>query len=217
MLITQLTPKGKTKMSVTFDEDVTLVVSNADVGEYGLEEGAEISQEMYEAILQAVKQEALRRCISLLQGMDYTKYALMQKLLRSGFPQVAVLDAVSRVEDAGLIDDLRYAEGYLRSHMPDRSSLRIRSDLAGKGVSEDVIEEAFRRWEKDAGSDAETSSGADGSPSRIEEAELKQIRRILEKRHYDPAEATREDTAKLIAYLQYRGYPISTIRKAVDT
>ena len=213
MYITSLTPKGKTRTGVTFDEDVTLIVSNTDLAAYDFREGAEIAPKIYEELWQGVRQEAMHRSAALLQGMDYTSQGLRAKLLRSGFPDEIVQEAAAAAEKAGLIDDLRYACHYLQYHMTDRSRTRIRADLLAKGVADSLIDEAFRMWEEDAAAGACRGEGMAQSPA--EAAELDQIRRILRKRHYNPQDTSRDDEQKLVAYLQYKGYPLSTIRHAI--
>ena len=213
MYITSLTPKGKTRTGVTFDEDVTLIVSNTDLAAYDLREGAEIAPQIYEELWQGVRQEAMRRSAALLQGMDYTRQGLRAKLLRSGYPDEIAQEAVAAAEKAGLIDDLRYARHYLQYHMEDRSRMRIRADLLAKGVEDSFIDEAFRLWEEDAAADAYRGENMAQSPA--EAAEVEQIRRFLRRRHYNSQDASREDEQKLIACLQYKGYPLTTILRAI--
>ena len=216
MIVTALSPKGKTKTGVTFDEDVTLVLSNRDLAAYGLEPDAEIAPEVFDELYRGVKQEALRRCAALLQGMDYTEQGICGKLIRSGYPEQVAKEAVAAAKEAGLINDLRYARNYIQYHITDRSRLRLRSDLLGKGVREDLIDEAFRLWEQDrAGEAASEESGGESAGGAAEAAEFEQIRRILRKRRYDPDTASREEKARLIAYLQYKGYPLCAIRRAM--
>lgn len=213
MYITALTPKGRTRTGVTFDESVTLVLSNTDIAAYDMEPGAEIGPEIYGELTRKVEQEALHKCAALLQGMDYTEQGLRRKLLQSGFPEEIAEKVSANVKEAGLIDDLRYAQNYIEYHITDRSRLRLRADLLGKGVAEDLIGKAFQRWEEDHAQEASSSGPFAASPA--EEAELGQIRRIIRKRRYDPGTASREDEHKLIAYLQYKGYPLSLIRRAM--
>ena len=213
MYITALTPEGKTKTGVTFDEDVTLILSNTEIAARGIELDAEIVPEVYEELYRGVKKEALHKSAALLQGMDYTEQGLRTKLIRSGYPEEIAQETAAAVRDAGLVNDLRYAQNYIQYHMTDRSRLRLRADLLGKGVKESLIDEAFRLWEEDHAAQA-PSGGPDGE-SPAEAAELEQIRRILRKRRYDPDSASREDEHKLIAFLQYKGYSLSVIRRAL--
>ena len=66
MLITALTKQTKTKTRVEIDYDKTLVLSDKDIGLYGLKENEEIPESTYAAILKQLRSAALIKCGSLL-------------------------------------------------------------------------------------------------------------------------------------------------------
>ena len=71
-------------------------------------------------------------------------------------------------------------------------------DLAQKGISEEVIEEAL---------------DAVGEEENLEEAQRSQIIRILRKRGFDPCTADYEEKQKTMAFLHRKGYPTEMIRR----
>ena len=73
--------------------------------------------------------------------------------------------------------------------------MRITQDLMKKGISRDVIERCLE--------EEYTASQVD------------MIRFLMEKRHYHPSEATREEKAKMYRFLAQRGFPSGDINRAL--
>ena len=197
MLITALTKQTKTKTRVEIDYDKTLVLSDKDIGLYGLKENEEIPESTYAAILKQLRSAALIKCGSLLGDMDCSASALKSKLIRAGFPDETAEEAVREMENAGYVDDRRYADNYIRYHLKEHGVARIRMELLRKGVASSLIEETLAALEED------------GS---VRDQEREQILRLMEKRHYDPQTADRDESRKMAAYLMRRGYSSEMIR-----
>lgn len=202
MLITALVPVGKTKTRVVIDEDRTLVLPNKDLGAFGVRLGEELPDETWNAIMQQFREEVLRKCGSLLTGGDYTAKGLRDRLIRSGYPEEIADEALAGMEEAGYIDDRRYAENYIRYHGEDRSRGRCRMDLLAKGVPAELVEEVMASLDQEEGDAAL-------------EREVQQIRSIMRKRRFDPDNASWEETQKLMAFLLRKGYSSDVIRAAL--
>ena len=202
MLITELTPVGKTRTRVQIDYDRTLVLSNRELMQYGISADRELSDENYQEMLQNLYHQAIRKCGELLKGMDYTEKGLKDKLIQKGFPEETADAAVDAMKEAHYIDDRRYAESYIRSRAEGKSSLRIRMDLKAKGVSESLIRETFDTWEEQNG-------------DLLEEKERDQIRELLRKKRYHPQETDRQQGQKIMAFLMRKGYSAELIREVM--
>ena len=204
MIVTSITQISKTRAGVGIDyDDLTLVLSLRDIDLYGLKEGEEIPQMTWEMLLAQQKKDAVRKCGSLLQGMDYSEKGLRDKLIGAGFLREAADYAVEQMAAAHYIDDDRFARNYLAYHMSGRSRLRIRMDLQAKGVPEEIIRRAMADYEEE-------------NAQSLEEAELMQIRDLLRKRRYDPDSADYNETMKTRAFLQRKGYSAEVIRRAME-
>lgn len=203
MLITSMESVSKTRTRVTFDYDRALVLSNKEITAYGLKEEREVDETLYAQILAEQKSAALVRAGNLLKGLDYTAQGLRDKLLRAGYPEEAVEDVVTRLTEAGYLNDRRYAEGYLRLHLADRSLTRIRRDLAQKGIDRELLEDVLRAYEED------NEGGAAAQ-------EITLIRRFLERKHYNPYVMTYEETARIKSSLLRKGYSLERIRQAME-
>ena len=146
------------------------------------------------------KKECLKKCGMLLAQRDYTCARLREKLLGSGFEEETADEVIDSLKDAHYIDDARYARNFIEAHRGDRSRLRIRKDLEDRGVPSDIISEAMRE---------ELEENGDGE-------EIRQIRKLMEKRKFDPGNADWDEKRKMQAYLYRKGYAASAVRAAMD-
>ena len=146
------------------------------------------------------KKECLKKCGMLLAQRDYTCARLREKLLGSGFEEEIADEVIGSLKEAHYIDDVRYARNFIEAHRGDRSRLRIRKDLEDRGVPSDIVSEALREELEENG----------------EEAEIRQIRKLMEKRKFDPESADWNEKQKMQAYLYRKGYAASAVRAAMD-
>ena len=147
-----------------------------------------------------IRKECLRKCGMLLARRDYTCARLREKLLGSGYDGETADWALERLREAHYLDDDRFARSFIAAHREDRSRLRIRKDLEDRGVPSAVISEAMREEGEETG----------------DEAEIRQIRRLIRKRGFDPASAGIDETRRFQAYLYRKGYAASAIRAAMN-
>ena len=99
--------------------------------------------------------------------------------------------AVEYVKQYHYIDDLRYAKQYIRYHQQKKSSQRLKMDLMKKGVGREQIEQALAE--------------------EFVSDERAQIAELLEKRHYDAAQADRRERQRMYQFLMRRGFKSSDI------
>ena len=131
------------RLRVTMQDGESFTISERQALRLGLESGAGMTQDVYEEILSDLRSSCMRRCGALLGNRDYTVKRLRTKLGEAGFPPLIIEECIGKLIDAHYLDDRRYAQSYVRSHLNDRSRLRITQDLMGRGIAEYVIEEAF--------------------------------------------------------------------------
>jgi len=189
------------RVRVTPEEGEAFVISVRRASGLGLRPGDELPPDTYAEIMQSLRSACMQRCGTLLGSRDYPVHRLRTKLQDAGYPSSIIEDCIEKLQEAHYLDDARYAQTYLRSHLADRSLLRIRHDLLERGISEELIERAV------------TEIAEETDP---EEAQLGQIRRLLQKRGYDPADADYAARQKIMAFLQRKGYGINLIRRAME-
>ena len=189
-------PHKKNKYKVQLHGGADLVLYKREVKTYGLEAGAELTEELYERILQeTLIPRAKRRALHLLEKQDRTRRNLMDKLRESDYPQEAIEAAVAYVESYHYIDDERYARSYVHFHQEGKSKRRIQQDLMQKGVDRDIIAMVLEE--------------------EYETSEADMIRDLLRKKHYDPESADASERAKMYRFLLGRGFSSNDISRVL--
>lgn len=105
-----------------------------------------LSEMVYGTELKITKERALR----LLSGQGYTKKQLLDRLCRYADEDVA-LEAVDRMEELGLINDLDYALRCSRDlvRLKGYSTRRVALELRYRGIGEEEIAQAVAQFEDD--------------------------------------------------------------------
>lgn len=85
-----------------------------------------------------------RRAMDLLARREHGVEELARKLKQKGLPVELVEEAVGQLESDGLVSDVRYCEGVIRSRAGrGQGPLKIRHELRSHGTPDDIIEQAF--------------------------------------------------------------------------
>lgn len=194
MRITGTEKLGKGRYRVRIEGADALILYRGELRRYGITEGGDLSEADYDEIRGTVLyKRAQNRLLFLLQRKDYTRSELLRKLLEGGYPGDVAGRALDAVAEYGYIDDVSYARRYAECYRDRKSSGLIRTELIRRGISRKMADEALALCDAD------------------EETERIQIRRILEKRHYDPDTADQNGKRKQYAYLMGKGYRSSDI------
>lgn len=208
MILQNIREISSRKYEVSADGE-SFVLSAGELYELGLppvipgEEPIELSDEKSREIYTLLRRKAVRRCGELLKNQDYTEKRLKEKLMGSGIPEQTAEEAVQEMILAHYVDDERFARTFIRSHMADRSRMRICQDLKNRGVDDSVLERAFSGILAEEGEES------------LRRGELEQCRKLLRSKHYDPS-ADWQEKQKILASLSRRGYPMDVIREAAD-
>lgn len=200
MLVTQVTEKGKSKYQICLDGEIKLSLYRGEMRKYGIREGEELSEEIYEQLVREVlPRRAKLRCMNLLQTKDYTKKQLEDKLRQGDYPQECIEEAIAYVTGYGYLDDERYAESYIECHIESKSRMCIQNDLLKRGISKDVIQRKFEKLEE----------------MGIESDEMTLAKKLLEKKKYSGASATKQEKSRMYAFLMRKGIRSDVIARAL--
>ncbi len=118
-----------------------------------------------------------------------TRRELLEKLLKRTSPEVAER-VLGRLEEWGYLDDRQYAEAFVRSRRERWGPLRLRAELARRGVKDEIIRAAL----EDA---TDEGQGA----------------LALLKKH---AWRHKGERARMVRFLQGRGYSLGAALDAAD-
>jgi regulatory protein len=144
--------------------------------------------------------EARKKALKLLEFKDRSRKELLEKLRASGFSEEESEDAADYAASFGYVNDLRYAENYIRSRMEQKSSRTIRTELMQKGIEPDLIGQAYDEVSLDEAPD-----------------EQKIIRKLILKK-YDAGEAlTLKQYRNLCAGLARRGFSYDDIMHVLSS
>lgn len=195
--ITKIVPESKGRVCIRFENGTEMTLYRGEIRSFSqtegsllLTEGAYIPIELYEKALSVVTIRAKKRALFLLEQMDRTEQQLKEKLKKNGYPEACIEAAVSYVIEFHYIDDLRYAEHYIRYHQQKKSRQKLKMDLMQKGVAKDTIEQALEEF--------------------FDSDERRKILALLEKRHYDAA-CDRKEQQRTYQFLMRRGFKSSDI------
>lgn len=198
MTVTEIEPCTKTKFKVYLDGKFAFVLYKGELSRYRIEKGGEIESITAEKIrTEVVLKRAKLRAMHLLGDMDRTEAVLREKLRQGGYTQEIIDRAIEYVKSFGYLDDARYAENFVRSRQKSKSRKEIRAVLLQKGVSSDLIENAFENCSDEGG-------------------EQEAVRVLMRKKKFNPKTADDRDKQKIYAYLARKGFGYETIRQVIQ-
>ena len=198
MKVTGIEPYSKTKYKVSLDGKFAFVLYKGELSRFHIRKGEELSEETQQKIYSDVLlKRAKLRALHLLSDMDRTENALREKLRLGLSPQEIMDAAVEYVRSFGYLNDARYAENFVRSRQGIKSRREIRAQLLQKGVPSELIEDAFEACGEEGG-------------------EADAIRRLLEKKRFDPVCADEREIQRLYGYLARKGFSYETVRQVIQ-
>lgn len=136
------------------------------------------------------------RALRLLSVRPRSRRELEGRLLTAGFDPEEVAEELQRLQDVGLVDDVRFATQYAEHAVTRRlqGARAVGAALAGKGVDRPTIERAL-------------AEVADGDEERLDRIACQRAARL--------ASLPRETAyRRLVSFLVRRGYDASAARGA---
>lgn len=131
-----------------------------------------------------------RAAMDLLARREHGRVELSRKLRLRGAPVELIDPALDRLAEEGLLSDARYLESFVRMRAnAGYGPLRIREELAQRGLDREAIELALRK------------SGFDWSVQLYDVWERK----------FGELPADQREKARQGRFLSYRGYPLEMI------
>ena len=169
--ITAIEKQGKkpNRRSIFINGKFALGVDASVVLDLGLQVGQQMTEEKLQAIVRAeLAAKAWHKALRLLEYRPRSKKEIVRRLETAGFAEDIIEETLTRLEQAGLVDDLEFSKSWVSHRLTENAigKTRIRWELRQKGVPTEVIEEAVsaigtdteyqlamdtakRRWERD--------------------------------------------------------------------
>lgn len=198
VIVVSVEQLSKGKCRVHLDNGESWVLYHGELRACSLAEGTVLSQAQYEQIRQEIiGKRAKKRAMHLLERMDRTEQELRKKLMEGEYPEDLVEEAIAYVKRFRYVDDARYADCYVRLRGASKSRGKLLAELQSKGVDREVASQVLSEYE-----DARDES--------------QMILDLMQKRHYDPQNATVQEQRRMYGYLMRRGFQSIDICRAIS-
>lgn len=194
------------KTAVYADGELVGALYPKEINTYGLEDGADTSEETVAEIMHEILiPRAKRYVMNLLVKADKTETELNRKLKSAGYGELVSQKAIEYVRSFHYIDELRTAESFIRTKIDFSSEKEIRYKLEEKGISSETIDLAYEQIFED---------------EDTENTELKAAENFLKKKlgsHLSlEEELPYEEKQKLFASAFRKGFRQDSIKKAYN-
>ncbi|MEG1848245.1 MAG: regulatory protein RecX [Lachnospiraceae bacterium] len=202
MIVTELIEVSKSRSKVYIDYEFAFVLYKGELRIHGIKKGEVLTEETYLAIMTKVlPKRAKMRCLNLLKDRSYTEHQLRDKLRQGYYPQDCIDEAIAYVQSYHYIDDADYAKQFITYQIAHKSRRRIEDDLRKKGISKELIDQAY----------------IDLMEAGIESDESILIMHWIEKKQYHRDSASEQETQKLYQFLYRKGFSVELIRKTITS
>ncbi|MGC8874946.1 MAG: RecX family transcriptional regulator [Chloroflexia bacterium] len=134
------------RVNLYLDGAFALSLSLEVVQDFGLRRGLELTDADVEALRRAEeKQQALRDAVRFLSYRPRSEAEVEQYLRRRGQDEETVQSVLSRLIEAGLVDDRAFARAWVEARQATgpRGQRALRAELLCKGVPRTVVDEVL--------------------------------------------------------------------------
>jgi regulatory protein len=195
-------PRPAGRFAVLVDGRETAVLTLEAIERLRLAVGRSVAGLEEQIALEANRLQAYDRALNMLAFRARSSSELARSLQRKGEEKPHVDWAIDRLQEQGLLDDAAFARSFARTKVVDgkQSRRRVQQDLARKGVSRSLSDEAI---------DTVFEEEAVDQRAIVEEAARKKLRSLT---GLDPVVQRR----RLYGFLARRGYEIDDIRSVLS-
>ncbi len=198
MQVIQILELDRKRVRIRLEDGCEFALYKGEGRQYDLQEGGELSQEQFEDIRREILiKRARKRVMHLLEKMDRTEEQLRVKLRQGYYPEDVIEDAIGYVKGYHYLDDLRYAQNYVRSHRGKKSRRMLQMELQKRGVAKEWIQQALEEEYE-------------------QENEQEQILKWIRKKDYSSDTADLKEKQRMYQFLLRRGFRPNDILHALD-
>jgi len=199
MYITRIVKKGKSDVTIYFDNDSVLFLAVEVFLKSGLKKGDDISEDRFSLLIEQnklfhIKQKSFR----LLGRRQHSTSELRRKLWNKDYEQYLIDEVIEDLKKKGYLDDKEFIRAFVaeKSKFKNWSIKKIKSELIKSGLALKLIDEILSKEPSD--SDSENA--------------MKLARKkyeILIKRNLEPKDLRN----KLSTYLFSKGFDYDLIKE----
>lgn len=139
------------------DEPLMLVLLDTVAYHFGIQKGKVISPEDFEEMMQEND-----KALCYYEGMKivhrgmYCTQDVEMKLKQRQFTKKSIAEAIVQLKKNHYLDDENYTQVFIENRIERESKRRIEERLRAKGISREMVEQAFATLMSDKGCDAES-------------------------------------------------------------
>lgn len=198
MMIREISPVSQSRYRVVLESGQDFVLYKGEINRYRFKEGQELSADIYmEIVEQILTPRAKKRAMNLLERGDRTEKELTEKLVKDGYPENCVAEAIAYVQRYGYLNDDRYIENFIRGKGSKKSRKELEFLLFQKGFSRERI-----------------SKSLDYMNSEVSDRTA--IESLMRRKRFDPDSADEQKKQKMIQYLMRKGFQYRDIRQVIQ-
>ncbi|MGC6176776.1 regulatory protein RecX [Lacrimispora sp. 38-1] len=195
MTVTEIVPVDKCRSKVILDDDFTLVLYRGELKRYSIEEGNEISGDVYQEIVKEILcKRARERVLFLLKSSDKTEQELRRKLKEGYYPQEAIDYAMDFLTEHRFINDQEYARRYVEYNSRRKSERQIKYELQRKGLDKEIIGDTLKE-------------------QPVDEAAI--VREYIRKKRLFPEQMDVREKSKVMASLGRKGFSYEAVSRVL--
>jgi len=195
MIVTEIVPVDKRRSKVILDDDFTLVLYRGELRRYSMEEGSEITREVYEEIIREILcKRARERVLYLLKSSDKTEQELRRKLKEGYYPQEAIEYAIDFLKKHRFINDEDYARRYVEFNSRRKSERQIKFELQRKGLDKETVSDILKE-------------------QPVDEAAI--VRDYIRKKRLFPEQMDAREKSKVMASLGRKGFSYEAVSRVL--
>ncbi|WP_097004835.1 regulatory protein RecX [Lacrimispora amygdalina] len=195
MTVTEIVPVDKRRSKVILDDDFTLVLYRGELRRYSMEEGSEITREVYEEIIREILcKRARERVLYLLKSSDKTEQELRRKLKEGYYPQEAIEYAIDFLKKHRFINDEDYARRYVEFNSRRKSERQIKFELQRKGLDKETVSDILKE-------------------QPVDEAAI--VRDYIRKKRLFPEQMDAREKSKVMASLGRKGFSYEAVSRVL--
>ncbi len=202
MLIIRIVKKGKSDVTIYFDNNSMLFLAVEVFLKSGLKKGDDISEDRFSLLIEQnklfhIKQRAFR----LLGRRQHASSELSRKLWNKDYEQKLIDEVIEDLQKKGYLDDKEFIRAFVaeKSKSKNWSIKKIKAELFNRGVASKLIDEML--YEQPVESDLKSAMKL-----------AKKKYEVLLKRNLEPKELRN----KLSAFLFSKGFEYDLIKEVCD-
>lgn len=147
MKISRIYKENSKRVVIEFEDGNSLSVFKDIIYNFSLRKFDDIKEKLFNEIRdKQLFLEIKEKALSLLARRAHSKYELKQKLFQKKFEKEKIETVLNTLESDGYINDFEFAKLFINERIAKGKSgpIKIKSELMGKGIKREVIDEVLK-------------------------------------------------------------------------